>query len=82
MGIVWHDGSMYIGPHGVVLWSRLANRPANNFTAMYTAAYLRLLATIVSNPDLPIVPDPPDPAWGPYGDLRVMAWNGGASDRP
>lgn len=82
MGIVWQGGSLYTGPHGTVLWIREQNRPANNFVAMYTAAYLRFFPTLINNPDVPLDTPEPDPGWGPYGDLRVMAWNGGKADTP
>jgi len=82
MGVEWRDGSLYIGPHGAVFWLRLQNRSANNVYSMYTTASVRELATRINNPDLIFpVPDP-NPAWAPYGDLRVMAWNGGTADAP
>jgi len=82
MGVQRGEGSLYVGPHGIVSWLREPNRPANNFQAMYAAAWLWNLAYRVDNPELETSPPDPDPSWAPYGDLRVMAWNGGKADTP
>lgn len=82
MGVIWRGFAAYTGPFGVVLWFTEPNRPANNFVSMYTAAYLRFFPSQINNPDLPLETPEPDPGWAPYGDLRVMAWNGGKADAP
>lgn len=82
MGIERGAGSLYVGPHGVVLWLLLANRSASNRVSLLTAAYLRFFPTQINNPDLDLQTPDPDPAWASYGELRVVAWNGGKADRP
>lgn len=82
MGVVWHGRALYTGPFGSVLWLREPNRPAGNFVAMYTAAYLRFFPTQINNPDLDLSTPDPNPGWSAFGDLRVMAWNGGKADAP
>jgi hypothetical protein len=82
MGIVWKSGSLYVGPHGAVFWMAQPNRSANNYVSLATAAYLRFFPTQINNPELDLPTPDPDPSLAPYGDLRVMAWNGGASDTP
>lgn len=82
MGVVWGTGSLYVGPHGVVFWLREPNRSASDFTALRTAAFLRYFPTQINNPDLELPTPDPDSAWVPYGELRVMAWNGGKADVP
>lgn len=80
MGVVWHEGSLYVGPHGAVYWARLKNRSASDGNALYTAAYLGFMPTQVNNPDLDLPTPNPNPGWATYGELRVMAWNGGKAD--
>lgn len=82
MGGVWREGSTYSGPHGEVWWIRLAHRPANNPVALYLAAFIRDVPLAILAGDDPHTTPPPDPSWAGYGEQRVMAWNGGASDVP
>lgn len=82
MGIVWRTGSKYLGPHGIVWWISEPNRSANNFVSLYTAAFLRYFPTQINNPELELPTPEPDQGWSAYGELRVMAWNGGKADAP
>lgn len=82
MGVVWRDGSRYDGFYGAVWWVRLAYRSANNFAVLLLAARLRDLPNAVLAGDNPYTPPAPDPSWAEYGNLRVVAWNGSASDIP
>ena len=82
MGVVWFTGSKYTGPHGVVHWLRLANRHASHVRPLGVAAFLWNLPTRVNFPDLNIPPPDIDFGLAPYGNERVMAWNGGKADSP
>lgn len=82
MGVVWLSGSRYDGPFGRVCWLRLSNRHASHVRPLTTAAFLWNLPTRVNFPDLNIPPPEINFGLAPYGNERVMAWNGGKADRP
>lgn len=82
MGVFGTAGSKYAGPHATVWWLLLPDRSANNVEALWLAAILRDIPAAILAGDDPHTTPVPDPGWHFYGDDRVMAWNGGASDVP
>jgi hypothetical protein len=82
MGVVWLTGSRYVGPFGAVYWLRLSNRHALHDRPLGVAAFLWNLPTRINFPDLSIPPPDPNPGLAPYGNERVVAWNGGKADEP